>query len=121
MVLLKRTNASLSLLAGGDALSGGNGRGQGGDVRDLKSNGRFANIGVVIDAELPARRVDNYLNFFVFDSVHNVGATLMHLKNVLGRYAMFCQEPMGPVGRLDLKAQPVKLLGHVKDRRSILL
>src|SRR5512136_3125781 len=119
MVLLQRTNTSLSLLVGGNAFGSGNGRSQGGDIRDLKFYGCFANIRVVIDAEFAARGIDDQLNFPVLDSVHNVGASLMHLKNMLGLNAMFCQEPMGPVGRLDLKAKPVKLLGHFQDRRSI--
>ncbi len=39
MVLLQRTNASLSLLVGGNAFGSGKRRGRGGDVRDLKFYG----------------------------------------------------------------------------------
>lgn len=100
---------------GGNSLGGGAGGGDGCNIGHLVLDGRFADVGIVMLAELAAGRIDDELNLFVFDPIHNVGPAFMHLQNLFRFHAVLPEEAVRSVCGLDSEAQIPEFPGHFDD------
>ena len=76
MVLLEALYGSSDLAGRGDAVRGGQGGGDRGDVRDLVLDGGLADVGIVVLAELSDGGVDDQVDLAVLDAVGDVRPAL---------------------------------------------
>src|SRR5512135_3829875 len=81
VVFLEAPDRSVTLPVRGDSHGGSDGRRRSGDVGNLVLDGRFSYVGVVVNAGLPGRRVDDQVDLPVLDGVSDVGAPLVHLQD----------------------------------------
>ena len=98
VVILEGADAALPFAGGGNAFGSGDGRGNGRNIRDLKFNRCFADIGVVIDTQFAAGCIDDQMDVLVHDRINDVGPSFMHLENLFGLDSVFCEELMRPIG-----------------------
>ncbi len=74
----------MSPLVGGNSPGGGQGGGQSCNVGNFEFDGGFSDVGIIMLAQFSAGGVDYQLNFIVFNGIHNIGTSLMHLHDDFG-------------------------------------
>ena len=81
MVLLERFDGSVAFPVSVNTPCGGQGGRNCCDIWHLIFDGRLSDIRIVMLAQLAAGGIDDQLNLIVLDAIHDVGSTLVHLKN----------------------------------------
>jgi hypothetical protein len=94
VVLLERFYLGFAAFISFDAFGGCHGCGQGRNVGHFELDGGLADIGIVIFAQFSGGRIDDELDFFVFDSIGNIRPAFMLLEYGFGWNTSFGQVGM---------------------------
>ena len=105
MITLQGADLAVAAAESGYPSDGGCGCGNGGDIGNFVLNGRLSNIGIIVLAQFAAGGVDDQLDLPVFDTIHDIGTTLVHFQDWFTGNALAFQKFLGPIGGPDLKTQ----------------
>jgi hypothetical protein len=79
MVSLEGFRPSMSLSDSRNAFGSGYSCSERGDIGHFILDGSLSDVRVIMFAEPAGGRIDDQVNFFVLNAIHNIGATFMHL------------------------------------------
>jgi len=79
VITLQRFGPAVSLPESHDTLYRGHCCSDRGYIRYLVFDGRLADVGVVVFAQTPGRRINHQLNLAVLDGINDVRPALVHL------------------------------------------
>ena len=114
--LLEGADVALAVfLDVGDAFGGSAGRGDGRDVRDAVLDGRFPQVGVVVDGLFSGGGVDDEVDVAVRHEVHDVRAPFVQLQHLFGFDAGGVDGVAGGAGGDDLEAGLVEQFRDLDD------
>lgn len=110
----------MTLTESGNALDCGYRGGHRGNIRDLIFNCRLADVRIVVFAESAGRCVDHQLNLAVFNCVHDIGTSFMHLQNPLRGNTVIGKKFISAFRGYDLKPNFGKSAGNFQDTAFVL-
>ena len=121
MVALQGFYIAVSTPEGFNPACSGNGSSHGSNIRHFILDRRLADIRIIVFPQFSAWSINDKVDLFILDGIHNIRTAFMHFVDSLGLKTIFGEKLMGPAGGPDLKPEFFEASGNLQRCLFVLI